>query len=204
MPVQWFTSSPIFPQSAGGSLWKGGSSVPSSCLICCMLSLLLRQQKIFTGLCKIRSCFMQVSDRVAALTESSLNNIVLRIWSRGRAAISAAPFEPQPLWYHWMSCISHLTCSASTWKITVFFWGSGHRTWILIYILNQRYLNLELGTLKTFIEMFLLCFLLCACPNSFCCVSYVIAGITLWSALSWICTLRREFGSRSALLRSCH
>lgn len=121
MPVQWFTSSPIFPQSAWGSLWKGGSSVHSSCLICCMLSLLLWQQKISTGLSKIWSCFMQVSDRLAALTESSLTNTLLRQWSRGRAAISHASFEPQPLCYHWMSDILHLAWPALTWKITVCF-----------------------------------------------------------------------------------
>lgn len=46
-PVQRFTSRPVFLQSAWGSLWRGGSSVHSSCLICCMLSLLLWQQKDF-------------------------------------------------------------------------------------------------------------------------------------------------------------
>lgn len=47
IPVQWCTSSPIFLPSALGSLSKGDSSVHCSCLICCMLSLLLWWQKDF-------------------------------------------------------------------------------------------------------------------------------------------------------------
>lgn len=88
IPVQWFTSSPVFLQSAWGSLWKGGSSVHSSCLICCMLPLLLWQQKDFHWPQQDLElfCVLQVSDSVAVLTMSSLTNIVSRMWSRGKSS----------------------------------------------------------------------------------------------------------------------